>query len=149
MSEGPRITPDEVRAVARLAHLEIGDDELPRLTRDLGQILGYVAQLSELDVSDVPPTLGGLATGALHPRAATGAMSPGRDSTGARSPGGASLPEGGVAAAESLVAAGSGADLGALRADTPVPSLPAEEALREAPRARDGGFAVPAFVDEG
>jgi aspartyl-tRNA(Asn)/glutamyl-tRNA(Gln) amidotransferase subunit C len=128
MSEGPRITPDEVRAVARLAHLEIGDAELPRLTHDLGQILGYVAQLSELDVSDVPPTLGGLPAGALLPRA--------------------SHP-GTAVAAESVAAAGSAADLGSLRADTPVPSLSRDEALREAPRARDGGFAVPAFVDEG
>jgi len=139
MSEGPRITPDEVRAVARLAHLEIGDDELPRLTRDLGQILGYVAQLSELDVTEVPPTLGGLAAGSLHPRA----------SMGARSPAGGSSPDATAAAAENLVTAGSAADLGALRADTPVPSLPVEEALREAPRAHGGGFAVPAFVDEG
>jgi aspartyl-tRNA(Asn)/glutamyl-tRNA(Gln) amidotransferase subunit C len=36
-----------------------------------------------------------------------------------------------------------------LRADEPSPSLSNELALREAPRAVDGGFAVPGFVDEG
>lgn len=35
-----------------------------------------------------------------------------------------------------------------LRADEPVPSLSPELALREAPRAVDGAFAVPAFVEE-
>ncbi len=35
------------------------------------------------------------------------------------------------------------------RRDDAVPSLPREVALAEAPRARDGGFAVPGFVDEG
>jgi aspartyl-tRNA(Asn)/glutamyl-tRNA(Gln) amidotransferase subunit C len=36
-----------------------------------------------------------------------------------------------------------------LRADEARPSLPPELALREAPRVEGGGFAVPAFVDEG
>ncbi len=35
-----------------------------------------------------------------------------------------------------------------LRADEPGKSLPAELALREAPRVVDEGFAVPAFVDD-
>ena len=33
------------------------------------------------------------------------------------------------------------------REDVPAPSLPVAEVLAEAPRARAGGFAVPAFVD--
>jgi len=36
-----------------------------------------------------------------------------------------------------------------LRPDEPVPSLPRELALREAPEVTQDGFAVPAFVDEG
>lgn len=36
-----------------------------------------------------------------------------------------------------------------LRPDDPAPSLPRDLALREAPAVEDGGFAVPAFVDEG
>jgi aspartyl-tRNA(Asn)/glutamyl-tRNA(Gln) amidotransferase subunit C len=35
------------------------------------------------------------------------------------------------------------------RADEPRPSLPVHLALAEAPRAEQGGFAVPAFVEEG
>jgi aspartyl-tRNA(Asn)/glutamyl-tRNA(Gln) amidotransferase subunit C len=40
-------------------------------------------------------------------------------------------------------------DASALRADVPRESLPHEVALSQAPRSLDGGFAVPAFVDEG
>jgi aspartyl-tRNA(Asn)/glutamyl-tRNA(Gln) amidotransferase subunit C len=36
-----------------------------------------------------------------------------------------------------------------LRPDEPTPSLAHDVALREAPRVSEGGFAVPAFVDEG
>jgi aspartyl-tRNA(Asn)/glutamyl-tRNA(Gln) amidotransferase subunit C len=36
----------------------------------------------------------------------------------------------------------------ALREDEPVPSLPHDEAMSEAPRAAHDGFAVPGFVDE-
>jgi aspartyl-tRNA(Asn)/glutamyl-tRNA(Gln) amidotransferase subunit C len=36
-----------------------------------------------------------------------------------------------------------------LRDDVPRASLTSSDALREAPRSLDGGFAVPAFVDEG
>lgn len=35
-----------------------------------------------------------------------------------------------------------------LRSDEPRPSLSQEEALREAPRTAQGGFAVPGFMDE-
>jgi aspartyl-tRNA(Asn)/glutamyl-tRNA(Gln) amidotransferase subunit C len=36
-----------------------------------------------------------------------------------------------------------------LREDEEAPSLPPDVALAEAPRVQDGGFAVPAFVEEG
>lgn len=36
-----------------------------------------------------------------------------------------------------------------VRDDLPFTSLPRELALREAPKTAEGGFAVPAFVDEG
>lgn len=39
--------------------------------------------------------------------------------------------------------------VGALRADEPGEELDRDLALREAPRVVEGGFAVPAFVDEG
>ncbi|MFT3769891.1 MAG: Asp-tRNA(Asn)/Glu-tRNA(Gln) amidotransferase subunit GatC [Minicystis sp.] len=52
----PPITIEEAQKIARLAHLALAPDELERLTRDLAGILGYVRQLEEVDVSDVPPT---------------------------------------------------------------------------------------------
>lgn len=52
----PPIREDEVRAIARLANLELPDDELRRLTGDMANILAYVRQLEELDLTGVPPT---------------------------------------------------------------------------------------------
>lgn len=46
---------DQVRHVADLANLELTAEELPRLSRDLNAILGYIAQLNELDTTTVPP----------------------------------------------------------------------------------------------
>lgn len=46
---------DQVRHVADLANLELTAEELPRLARDLNAVLGYIAQLNELDTSAVPP----------------------------------------------------------------------------------------------
>ena len=42
--------------VARLARLELHDEELERLGAQLNDILGAVSKVSELDLSDVPPT---------------------------------------------------------------------------------------------
>lgn len=50
------ITRETVLHVARLARLELRDDEAARMERDLGNILEYVAKLAELDTSDVPET---------------------------------------------------------------------------------------------
>ena len=50
------ITREEVLHVAKLARLELGDEEVERLTRELGAILEAVSKVSELDLSDVPPT---------------------------------------------------------------------------------------------
>ena len=49
------VTLDEVRHVAALASLELTSEEELRLERDLNAILGYVAELSELDTSAVEP----------------------------------------------------------------------------------------------
>jgi len=50
------IRPEEVRNIARLAHLDLSPEEHARLTHDLIQILGYVRQLEQLQVDNVPPT---------------------------------------------------------------------------------------------
>ena len=50
-----RVSLDEVRHVADLANLELTEEELPRMARDLHAVLGYIAQLSELDTTSLPP----------------------------------------------------------------------------------------------
>ncbi|AKT41058.1 Asp-tRNA(Asn)/Glu-tRNA(Gln) amidotransferase subunit GatC [Chondromyces crocatus] len=92
---------EQVLALARLAHLDLTDEEADSLTGDLERILVYIRQLESLDVSDVPPTAN-------------------LEIEGAR-----------------------------LREDEPSPSLPRDVALGQAPRVQEGGFEVPAFVDEG
>jgi aspartyl-tRNA(Asn)/glutamyl-tRNA(Gln) amidotransferase subunit C len=49
------VTVDDVRHVADLANLELTADELPRMAQDLNAVLGYIAQLNELDTQDVMP----------------------------------------------------------------------------------------------
>ncbi len=51
-----KITPEEVRETALLARLELSDEELARMTRELDAILGYMEQLAGVDVSGVEPT---------------------------------------------------------------------------------------------
>ncbi len=51
-----RITKEEVLHVARLARLELTDDEVGRLQEQLSDILEAVSKVSELDLADVPPT---------------------------------------------------------------------------------------------
>ncbi|HWH06214.1 MAG TPA: Asp-tRNA(Asn)/Glu-tRNA(Gln) amidotransferase subunit GatC [Gaiellaceae bacterium] len=50
------ITREEVLHVAKLARLELTEDEVERLTHELGAILEAVGKVAELDLSDVPPT---------------------------------------------------------------------------------------------
>jgi aspartyl-tRNA(Asn)/glutamyl-tRNA(Gln) amidotransferase subunit C len=49
------LTLDQVRAIARLARLELSDDEISHLAPQLGAIVGYVAQLREVDTAGVEP----------------------------------------------------------------------------------------------
>jgi aspartyl-tRNA(Asn)/glutamyl-tRNA(Gln) amidotransferase subunit C len=50
------ITREQVVHVAALARLELTEDELARLEAQLGAILDAVGKVSELDLTDVPPT---------------------------------------------------------------------------------------------
>ena len=50
------ISREQVLHVARLARLDLTDDEVDRLTGELGEILDAVSKVAELDLSDVPPT---------------------------------------------------------------------------------------------
>ena len=50
------ISKDEVLHVARLARLELTDDEVAKFQEQLSAILDAVSKVSELDLADVPPT---------------------------------------------------------------------------------------------
>ncbi len=50
------ISRDDVLHVARLARLELTDDEVTKFQGQLSAILEAVSTVSELDLSDVPPT---------------------------------------------------------------------------------------------
>ena len=50
------ISRDEVLHVARLARLALTEEEIERLTEELGAILDAVGVVAELDLADVPPT---------------------------------------------------------------------------------------------
>jgi len=49
------LTGEDVRHVARLARLSLTDEEIELFTRQLNDILAYVAKLQELDTSGVAP----------------------------------------------------------------------------------------------
>ena len=49
------VSVEDVRHVADLANLELTAEELPRMARDLNAVLGYIAQMNELDTSAVEP----------------------------------------------------------------------------------------------
>jgi len=50
------ITVADVKHVARLARLNLREDEIPLFTGQLSAILGYVDQLKELDTDGILPT---------------------------------------------------------------------------------------------
>jgi len=89
----------DIKYVAHLARIALTPDEEKKLAAQLGNILGYIEKLRELDVTNVEPT----------------------------------------AHAVPMV--------NVTRADEVRPSLPHEDALRNAPRATNGLFIVPKIVE--
>jgi aspartyl-tRNA(Asn)/glutamyl-tRNA(Gln) amidotransferase subunit C len=49
------LTDEDVRYVADLANLRLTDEEVRRMSHDLGQILTHIDQLNELDTKDIEP----------------------------------------------------------------------------------------------
>jgi aspartyl-tRNA(Asn)/glutamyl-tRNA(Gln) amidotransferase subunit C len=47
---------DQVLHVARLARLQLTDDEVERMSGELTGILGHIEKIGELDLDGVPPT---------------------------------------------------------------------------------------------
>jgi aspartyl-tRNA(Asn)/glutamyl-tRNA(Gln) amidotransferase subunit C len=89
----------DIRYVAHLARIALSPEEEQKLSAQLGNILGYIEKLKEVDVSNVEPT----------------------------------------AHAFPLV--------NVMRPDEARPSLPNEEALRNAPSTANGLFIVPKIVE--
>src|SRR3954469_24233228 len=59
---------EQVLHVARLARLELSDDEVGRMTTELSKILDHIEKIGELDLEGVPPTSHVVeVTGALRP----------------------------------------------------------------------------------
>ncbi|WP_053205187.1 Asp-tRNA(Asn)/Glu-tRNA(Gln) amidotransferase subunit GatC [Jiangella muralis] len=52
----PSISREEVAHLAHLARLDLAPDELDHLAGQLDQILGAVAQVTEVAADDIPPT---------------------------------------------------------------------------------------------
>ncbi|MEQ1762864.1 MAG: Asp-tRNA(Asn)/Glu-tRNA(Gln) amidotransferase subunit GatC [Pyrinomonadaceae bacterium] len=50
----------DVRKIAKLAHLEITDEEVAIYTPQMANIVKYVEQLNELNTESAEPMLGGL-----------------------------------------------------------------------------------------
>jgi aspartyl-tRNA(Asn)/glutamyl-tRNA(Gln) amidotransferase subunit C len=50
-----KLTTEEVRYVVDLANLRLTEEELVRMSHDLGQILTHVEDLNALDTTGVPP----------------------------------------------------------------------------------------------
>ena len=50
----------DVRKIAKLAHLEITDEEVAMYTPQMADIVKYIEQLNELDTDNIEPMLGGL-----------------------------------------------------------------------------------------
>ena len=50
------ITKQDVEKVARLAYLQLGDEEVAALTSQLAELLDHVKQLETVDVTGIDPT---------------------------------------------------------------------------------------------
>ena len=51
-----QISSDEIKKVANLARLEMGEDEVENMAGHLDNILSYINKLNELDTTGVAPT---------------------------------------------------------------------------------------------
>lgn len=54
------IKEEDIIKIAKLAHLEITDEEVALYTPQMASIVGYVEQLNELNTDQVEPAIGGL-----------------------------------------------------------------------------------------
>lgn len=52
----PGLTREDVLHVARLARLDLSEDEVVQMTGELAKVLDHIARIGELDLDGVPPT---------------------------------------------------------------------------------------------
>jgi aspartyl-tRNA(Asn)/glutamyl-tRNA(Gln) amidotransferase subunit C len=57
-------SPEVVRRIAALAHLELDDQEIALYSRQLADILHYAEQVQEVNTTGIPPTVHPLGSGA-------------------------------------------------------------------------------------
>lgn len=50
-----KINQDEIKTIAHLSRLEVSEDHMPQVAKELSDILSYVEQLNELDLEGVEP----------------------------------------------------------------------------------------------
>lgn len=118
------VTPDTVQWVARLAHLRLSDEEAAGMVGVFGEMLAFVQQVADADVSDI--------------EAAAAAGGGGGDDAAAAA----------AAAADATASATGGVvDATWLRPDVPVTFGANEELLAEAPALEDDLFRVPRIMD--
>jgi aspartyl-tRNA(Asn)/glutamyl-tRNA(Gln) amidotransferase subunit C len=55
MAMAEKLTPEEVRHVAKLSRLRLSEDEVQNFTEQLSKVLGYMSKLGELNVEGVEP----------------------------------------------------------------------------------------------
>jgi aspartyl-tRNA(Asn)/glutamyl-tRNA(Gln) amidotransferase subunit C len=55
MSENNKISEEEVKHIAELARIELTGEESERFAREISDVLGYVAQLGEVDTENIEP----------------------------------------------------------------------------------------------
>lgn len=55
MAENKQVTEEEVKHIADLARIELTEEESTRFAREISDVLGYVAQLQEVDTENVEP----------------------------------------------------------------------------------------------
>lgn len=55
MAKPERISEQDVRQAARLSRLRLSDEQVQRFTKQLGDVLDYVAKLNELDLEADEP----------------------------------------------------------------------------------------------
>jgi aspartyl-tRNA(Asn)/glutamyl-tRNA(Gln) amidotransferase subunit C len=53
------LTPERVRRIAKLSRIGVLEADIPRLQTELNGILGWIEQLSEVNVDGVAPLTGG------------------------------------------------------------------------------------------